>query len=35
MNRDTIELLFKQNLSTVKEFVSMLFDSLKKDIQDL
>ena len=35
MNKDTLELLLKQNLSTIKEFVSLMFDSLKKEISVL
>ena len=33
MNREAIEMLFQQNLSTVKEFVKMLFDSLKDEVK--
>ena len=33
MNREAIEMLFQQNLSTVKEFVKMLFDSLKGEVK--
>ena len=35
MNKETLELLLKQNLSTVKEFVSLLFGSLKDEINML
>ena len=35
MNKETLELLLRQNLSTVKEFVSLMFDTLKKEVETL
>ena len=35
MNKDTLEMLLNQNLSTVKTFVSMMFESLRNDIKEL
>ena len=32
MNGESIEVLFKQNLCIVKDFVQLMFDSLKKDV---
>ena len=33
MNKETLELLLRQNLSTVKEFVCLMFDTLKKEVE--
>ena len=35
MNQQALELILSQNLSTTKEFVKMMFDSLKSEIQEL
>ena len=35
MNKETLELLLRQNLSTVKEFVCLMFDKLKKEVETL
>ena len=35
MNQQALELILSQNLSTTKNFVKMLFDSLKSEMQEL
>ena len=35
MDRDVLDLLFQQNLSTMKSFVELMFDSIKKEVQQL
>ena len=35
MDKETIDTLFRQNLSTIKSFVELLFDSLNKDVKQL
>ena len=35
MNQESLELLLRQKLSTIKEFVSSMFDSMKKEIKEL